>query len=183
MRAIVPPLLVASTLSCLSPTTASERLVQRNQAALTRLEPGMPRSEVEDTMESALYFLREGGNRRRVRVPNPYRENAFERSDGSRAELLFYYTDKVGNDGVVTEDELTPLALEEGRLVGWGWPFVEKRYGQDALAQAAMASLQDEIDAEKSRSGGGGGDPMSAEMREAIGRANRLILLRSLSAF
>ncbi|MDJ0850830.1 MAG: DUF3192 domain-containing protein [Myxococcota bacterium] len=183
MRAILQVLLVA-TVSCVSPTTASERLVRRNQAALGELAPGMARSEVEATMESALYFLREGGNRKRLRVPNPYRESTLEQGNGSPAELLFYYTERVGNDGVVTEDELTPLALEGGRLVGWGWPFVEARYGQAALAQASVASLQDEIDGERtSRRGGGMGDPYAQERREAIGRANGLIILRQLGGF
>ncbi len=184
MKAIPQALLVTVTCLSCAATTASDRLARRNQAALAQLSPGMARSEVEDTMESALYFLQEGGTRRRLRVPNPYRESAFERAGGGRAELLFYYTERVGNDGVVSDDELTPLALEEGRLVGWGWPFVEARYGPDALAQASLASLQDEIDGERtSRGNGGAGDPLGHEAREAIGRANRLIILRQLPGF
>jgi hypothetical protein len=65
-------------------------------------------------------------------VPNPYRTEAVEMSDGSTIEILFYYTDRERSEGTITEDELTPLVLENGTLVGWGWPQLQQAFNRKA---------------------------------------------------
>ena len=35
-------------------------------------------------------------------------------------EVLFYYTEWQA-DGYTTDDEFTPIVLEGGKVVGWGW--------------------------------------------------------------
>jgi hypothetical protein len=35
-------------------------------------------------------------------------------------ELLLYYTNKKLADGAITDDELTPLVVMDGKLDGWG---------------------------------------------------------------
>ena len=55
---------------------------------------------------------------------NPYRTETI--SDGEKTlEVLYYYTDIKRNDGAITDDELTPLVFDNGRLIGWGWSFLE----------------------------------------------------------
>jgi hypothetical protein len=51
---------------------------------------------------------------------NPQRSEVY-RGDGSSWEVLFYYTHVVRDDGLVTDDELTPLVLQDETLTGWGW--------------------------------------------------------------
>ena len=45
------------------------------------------------------------------------------RTDDSVFELLLYYTDIKKADGAITDDELTPIVLKDGRVDGWGWSY------------------------------------------------------------
>ena len=58
------------------------------------------------------------------RINNPYRVEAFKGKDGHIHEVLYYYTDLKKDDGVITNDELTPIVLKDGEVVGWGWGFL-----------------------------------------------------------
>ena len=63
-------------------------------------------------------------------VTNPYRTEMY-RSNGHVFELLLYYTDIKKSDGAITDDELTPLIIMDGKLDGWGWSYwnnVIKKY-------------------------------------------------------
>ncbi len=59
-------------------------------------------------------------------VTNPYRIENTRAPDGMRVELIYYYTDKKSDDNAITDDELTPIVLEDGEVVGWGWSFLEQ---------------------------------------------------------
>lgn len=59
------------------------------------------------------------------RINNPYRTETSKTPAGVPVEILFYYTDRQA-DGGITNDELTPLALEHGVLVGWGWSYLDQ---------------------------------------------------------
>ncbi len=39
---------------------------------------------------------------------------------GKSYEILYYYTDVKRWDDAITDDELTPVILENGKLMGWG---------------------------------------------------------------
>ncbi len=63
-------------------------------------------------------------------ITNPYR-NEMYRSSGHVFELLLYYTDIQKADGAITDDELTPLIVKDGKLDGWGWSYwndIVKKY-------------------------------------------------------
>jgi hypothetical protein len=59
-------------------------------------------------------------------INNPYRTEANRTADGVSVEILFYYTDQRESDGAITDDELTPLVIEDGVLAGWGWNFLDQ---------------------------------------------------------
>jgi hypothetical protein len=59
-------------------------------------------------------------------ISNPYRNETVRSASGTSAEVLYYYTDLKHADGAITDDELTPIVLEEDRVVGWGWSFVDQ---------------------------------------------------------
>jgi hypothetical protein len=40
--------------------------------------------------------------------------------------LHFYCIDQQEFDGAITDDELTPLVIEDGVLAGWGWNFLDQ---------------------------------------------------------
>jgi len=55
-------------------------------------------------------------------INNPYRSEMYK-SGGHVFEILFYYTDMKRADGAITDDELTPLVMMDGKLDGWGWSY------------------------------------------------------------
>jgi hypothetical protein len=59
------------------------------------------------------------------RINNPYRTETSKTPEGVPVEILFYYTDRQAGGGI-TNDELTPLVLERGELVGWGWSYLDQ---------------------------------------------------------
>lgn len=63
-------------------------------------------------------------------ITNPYRSELY-RSEARTVELMLYYTDIKKADGAITDDELTPIVLIDGRVDGWGWSYwdaVVKKY-------------------------------------------------------
>jgi len=100
-----------------------------NREGLVRLQPGMARSDVLTTMgteSTEITYKRPDGSLATEIITNPYRTETLHTSDGTFAEVLFYFTDFKSDDGAITDDELTPMFLEDGRLVGWGWSFAEE---------------------------------------------------------
>lgn len=45
--------------------------------------------------------------------------------------VWFYYTDWQWADGSVTSDECTPLVFENGKLAGWGHPYLKETRQRD----------------------------------------------------
>jgi len=102
-----------------------------NKQNLAKVAAGMTRMEVEGVMGSA----RAGGGLPEVAfgrvqylaVRNPMRIENVMASDGSELVVLFYYTDVRTRDDKVTDDELTPVALRDGKVAGIGYGFLGRR--------------------------------------------------------
>ena len=93
----------------------------KNRERLTKLSVGMSKSEVLKTMGTGTtydYFSRPS------RINNPYRTETLKGKDGKLYEVLHYYTDIKKSDFAITDDELTPIVLLDGKVVGWGWGFL-----------------------------------------------------------
>jgi hypothetical protein len=54
------------------------------------------------------------------------REEQVKGRDGADYLVLFYYTDLVTRDDKITDDELTPVVLRDGKVVGVGYPFLKR---------------------------------------------------------
>jgi len=110
---------------------------------LNRLRPGMTRGQVFDIMGTKTVSVsgtetsgpvgigEDSLGVSQVQIPlggpkpvlqNPHRSELY-RAGGSNWEILFYYTSVVRNDGLVTDDELTPVVLRDNVLAGWGWEY------------------------------------------------------------
>lgn len=83
-----------------------------NRARLNDLSPGMSREAVVEVM----------GPSPTREITNPYRTESYS-AQGKRFDVLYYYTDIKKRDDAITDDELTPLVLVDGRLDGWGWGY------------------------------------------------------------
>jgi hypothetical protein len=114
---------------------------------LDRLRPGMTRDQVfdimgtktasvsgteasgpvgigEDTLGVSQVQIPVGGPK--PVLQNPHR-NELYRAGGANWEILYYYTSVVSDDGMVTDDELTPVVLRNDTLVGWGWDYLAEQ--------------------------------------------------------
>ena len=103
---------ILSAISCTSPG----KIRERNRNNLSRLTLDMSRQQVLTVMK------------------RPYRSETLSLSNGKRLELLYYHTDLKTPDGAVTDDELTPVVLIEGKVIGWGWILV-RRFKEDGGSQ------------------------------------------------
>ena len=99
-----------------------EQVRTENRENLGRLSIGMEKQKVleimgTETVKYRKYFI----------VNNPFRTEIMISADGKTTlEVLFYYTDKKRADRAITADELTPLVLKEGKLIGWGQSFTDQ---------------------------------------------------------
>jgi hypothetical protein len=122
---------VVAAFAGLGCATTTQQLRSSNRQRLVELRVGMARAEVLQTMGTESVSVCDGLNycifpAFWVVHANPYRTEAPRAADGTPVEILYYETETKRADGVTTDDELTPLVLESGTLVGWGWSFLEQ---------------------------------------------------------
>ncbi len=86
----------------------------QNRQRLLSLSPGMSKQEVLSIMGTKTIKARADDG---SIINNPYRTEMY-RSQGHTFELLLYYTDKKRIDYAITDDELTPLIIMDGKLDG-----------------------------------------------------------------
>lgn len=117
-------------LSTLSACASFSKITAENRTRLNRLSVGMTKEQVLQIMGTETI---ETGSSPAV-VTNPHRSETLKSESGKLIEVLFYYTDVKAQDGVITDDELTPIVIEDRKLVGWGNSFytnvkkIEVRY-------------------------------------------------------
>ena len=113
-----------------------------NQQHLRMLTPGMTKDVVLATMGIAPVSrcLRSTGGicHEFETIDNPYRRSYFD-VGRKRYEVLYYYTDDQKRDlryyyqelkrheSELGDDQLTPVLLEDGKLVGWGKDVVDQK--------------------------------------------------------
>ena len=109
----------------------SSRKGKRPSIPLTNIEKvqlGMTYNEVAGIMSDTINIgyrtsAALGGAYEEVLVKNPYYEEVLQ-SGGTQYRVVCYFTHIRKADGVVTDDELTPLVFEENRLIGKGREFL-----------------------------------------------------------
>lgn len=115
-RVLVACLVLASLTGCYT----SEYVRGLNRGQLNQLTLGMTKSEVLSVMGTKTITTDTGDV-----ITNPYRSEVLRGKEDKVFEVLFYYTDIKSADGAITDDELTPIVLEAGKVVGWGWMFLQ----------------------------------------------------------
>lgn len=109
MKNVLLCLIVATaTTGCLN----LDRFISNNRMNIARLEYGMSKAEVSATM----------GTKRVRGFTNPHTTDLYRTDDGDTIEVLSYWTDGKKHYGV-TDDELTPVVLVNGSVIGWGRRF------------------------------------------------------------
>ena len=101
-----------------------EQVQSENRAKLFRLEVGQTQQQVLEEMGTEPQIFNQGVFRSDGVVPNPY-DSETHLVGSTEIEVLYYVTNVQNKDGVITNDELTPLVLVDGILVGWGWTYLQ----------------------------------------------------------
>lgn len=101
-----------------------DKVRSENRRNILKLEVGMAKTQVLQIMgieEKKLW----GGVGFTQRISNPFKSEILNGKDGA-LEVLYYYTDLQKKDGAITDDELTPIVFENGKVVGWGRSFLDQ---------------------------------------------------------
>jgi hypothetical protein len=106
-------------------TSSLDRVRTANRRNLLKLSVGMTKEQVLATMG----HKSGGGWFGEPKVNSPYKSEILPGKDRT-FEVLYYYTDVksaiyIANPATVTDDELTPLVFDNGKLIGWGADFLE----------------------------------------------------------
>jgi hypothetical protein len=119
-RAVIPLLLVLAGCGNFYLDT-SDLLRTQNAENIRKLTVGMRKEVVMQLMGT------EPSKGVFMWIDNPYRTETVTGQDGQIYEVLYYYTDLKKRDDKITDDELTPLVFTDGKLVGWGYPFLDRK--------------------------------------------------------
>jgi len=95
--------------------TSVDTVASINRSRLSQLSKGMSKAQVLKIMGTDT--LRSEASQG---ISNPWRRESFQDHSGRFFEIIYYYTTVRNRDGIVSEDELTPIILMNGKLLGWG---------------------------------------------------------------
>ena len=127
MKRILLVLLCLGLTGCV--TTMSD-IITPNRENLLKLSIGMNKEEVINIMPKGKGTVvpfagpYTGLINKGITINNPYRSEILQGKDKT-LEIIYYVTDIKKNDDAITDDELTPLVFDNGKLIGWGWEFLQ----------------------------------------------------------
>ncbi len=127
---VITALILAGILgACMTPAN----LRARNRGRVNQLSVGLVRDEVLAIMGTQPQWVCLGGPACFIlpliyieQATIPLRTEGADAPDGTELEIFFYQTETRKADGAITDDELSPIVLEDGRLVGWGWVYLRQ---------------------------------------------------------
>jgi hypothetical protein len=107
--------------------------ISQNQQSLSDLALGMSASDVRRVMgEGELVHYG------RIHLVDPWRVESFYLTDGTDVLILYYVTTRPHRYSDAADDDLTPIVLENDKVMGWGWSFLNRnvdRYEVDTPKQ------------------------------------------------
>ncbi|MBF0384982.1 MAG: DUF3192 domain-containing protein [Candidatus Omnitrophica bacterium] len=104
--------------------------VSKELTNISKVVKGMSLAEVTAKMGEALIIGYENtsdnsGGTKAITVQSPFKEEALN-VQGREYSVKYYFTRIRKADGIIADDELTPLIFEKNKLVGKGWDFLIK---------------------------------------------------------
>ena len=73
------------------------------------------------TPEQAINHIGPSGIRS---IPNPLKSEMYP-ADNVIFRILYYYSQRQVEDGIISDNELMPIVFKDGKLDGWGWNYWE----------------------------------------------------------
>jgi len=96
---------------------------EQNRKSLPKLNLGLSKEETLKIMGTKTVRAYQKG--KAIDITNPYRTEILQGKDKT-LEVVYYVTDVKKDDGAITDDELTPFVFDNGKLIGWGWSFLQE---------------------------------------------------------
>lgn len=133
------PLLLCSVLlsGCVTVQTVPEEGIRKDipSSRIGSVRAGMTSREVAATMgeKTTIGYERTDPTAvayTPVTVNNPYQKESLIQA-GKTYDVFYYFTRVQKADGIISQDELTPLVFENDVLVGKGWDFLNKLKNQE----------------------------------------------------
>ncbi|MBF0523246.1 MAG: DUF3192 domain-containing protein [Candidatus Omnitrophica bacterium] len=128
MRKILSVMLCLGLVGC---ATTMSQSIAPNRENLLKLSIGMTKDQALNIMGTKAFtaggFNFVGGYNTAgpaVTITNPYRSEILQGKD-KNLEVIYYVTDDKTGNGVITDDDLTPLVFDNGKLIGWGRSFLQ----------------------------------------------------------
>lgn len=117
---------------CMTPLIKPQ-VTEMNRENLTKLSVGMTKRQVSKVMKDQTFVLG-GANVTPFStafspmwtLKNPLKSEIFEGKDGKSLEVRYYIVDGQKESPEVADEEMTPLVFEDGKLIGWGWDFLNE---------------------------------------------------------
>ena len=102
----------------------------REMVDLRSIQEGMSPQEVRTRLEDKALTGYDLANPKKETITpiifkNPYREEILKIGDKAY-EIMYYFTSIKKQDGMITDDELTPLVFADNRLIGQDWGFLNR---------------------------------------------------------
>jgi len=117
--------LVAMVSGCAGPMTLSQATA-RTREKLLKTVVGMSKEKVVNivgTKPKEVIDPKASNDQIFATISNPYRSETIQ-GNGKNLEVVFYVTDDKDGNSVISNEELTPLVFEEGKMIGWGWSYL-----------------------------------------------------------
>jgi hypothetical protein len=103
--------------------------ISKNQQSLSTLTLGMSAAEVRGLMGEG-----EIVRHKKLYLVDPWRTEAFHLKDGTDVLILYYVTTRPHRYHRATDAELTPIVLENDRVAGWGWSYLNRNLDRYQVA-------------------------------------------------
>ena len=149
MRATAAVVLLGVAVGCV---TTPANLRAQNRGRMNQLSVGLVRDEVLAMMGTEPQWVCLGGPACILlpmlyleKATNPHRTERAQTPDGTEVEIFFYQTETRSADGAISDDELSPIVLEDGRLVGWGWVYLRQNIDPNAITNRTINNNQNRI--------------------------------------
>lgn len=116
-------------LGCMTAKPQSQSFYQskKNLTQVQKVYLGMNSKEVHALMGNEVVIgyerTKESQDFKPITVKNPYRTEEL-RSKDKRYYVEYYLTDIKKEDGIISNDELTPFVFEDNELMGKGWNYL-----------------------------------------------------------
>ena len=92
-----------------------EDMAKKNREKIKRFSKGMDKNEVLNTMGYEI------SREKNTPVRNPYRHLKDKRKANNHSiDIIYYYTKTVREDGIISDEELTPLVFDNNELIEIG---------------------------------------------------------------